>query len=442
MNPVVCIVGRPNVGKSTLFNRLVGGRRAIVQDDPGVTRDRLYGHGDWDGTEFVVVDTGGLTPTEGSNISKAIEAQAVVGIEEADVILLVVDTRAGLTAEDHDVAGLLRASGKPVLVTANKADGPRQELEAAEFYELGLGEVYAISAQHGRNTADLLDALVERIREGAAEREARAVPADPDRMRVAFVGRPNAGKSSLVNAILREERMLVDDKPGTTRDPIDSLWDVGDARFTLVDTAGIRRKANIALDMEKIAVVKAIRAVERTDVACLVVDMDEGPAEQDARVASLVQKSGRALVILANKVDRVPVGSPRYKEQLTALQERLRFVTWAPVHPTSAKTGRGLGKLPEQILRVHGEWDRRVTTAVLNRFLEEAVAQHHPAAHRGREVKLYYGTQVSTRPPTFVFSVNSPEGVKESYRRYLKNQLREAFQFEGTPLRLFFKRRS
>jgi GTP-binding protein len=442
VKPVVCIVGRPNVGKSTLFNRLVGSRLAIVQDDPGVTRDRLYGHGDWDGEEFVVVDTGGLTPTDPSAISRSIRAQAAVGIEEADALVLLVDARAGVTAEDREVADLLRQSGKAVLLAANKTDGPRLELDAMEFYELGLGEVIPISAQHGRNTADLLDALADTLRARAAPAAPEADAAPGDRMRVALVGRPNAGKSSLINRILGEDRMLVDASPGTTRDPVDSRWDAGDARFTLVDTAGIRRKANIALDMEKIAVVKAIRAVERAQIACLVVDLEAGAAEQDARVASLIQQSGRALLLLLNKVDRVPIGSARYREQVAGLRDRLRFVGWAPELPTSAVTGRGLGKLPQHLSEVFAQWDRRISTAVINQFLEDAVQQHHPAAHRGREVKLYYGTQVSTRPPSFMFSVNDPEGIRPAYRRYLANRLREAFHFQGTPLRLFFRPRS
>lgn len=441
MKPVVCIVGRPNVGKSTLFNRLVGARLAIVQDEPGVTRDRLYGEGDWDGQEFVVVDTGGLTPSSDATLARSILAQATVGIEEADVLVFVVDARAGITAEDEEVARLLRQSGKPVLLAANKADSEAAALEASEFYALGLGDVFAVSAQHGRNTAELLDGLVDALRAGGPEEEPEA-EADEPSIRVALVGRPNAGKSSLVNRLLGEDRMLVDATPGTTRDPVDSAWEAGGQRFTLVDTAGIRRKRSIALDMEKIAVLKAVRALERADVACLVLDVEAKPADQDARIAGIVEESGRALVVLANKVDQVPVGSPRWKAQRDAIAEQLRFVAYAPVLPVSAHSGAGLEKLPAVLLRAHGQWDRRLGTSLVNRFLEDAVAAHHPATHQGREVKLYYGTQVSSRPPTFLFSVNHPEALKEAYKRYLANRLREAFGFEGTPIRLVFRRRS
>ncbi|MFH2006151.1 MAG: ribosome biogenesis GTPase Der [bacterium] len=440
MKPVVCIVGRPNVGKSTLFNRLVGQRLAIVQDDPGVTRDRLYGAADWDGEEFVLIDTGGLTPADPSLLSRAIQAQANVAIEEADAIVLVVDARAGVTTEDAEVARLLRQSGKEVLLAANKADGAKTELEAAEFYELGLGEVYAISAQHGRNTADLLDGLVEVLRRRAAPAE--TVPEEEERLkRVALVGRPNAGKSSLVNRLIGEQRMLVDAKPGTTRDPVDSLWEAAGERFQLMDTAGIRRKRSAALDMEKIAVLKAIRAIERSQLVCLLVDAAEGAKDQDAKIASLCDDEGRALVIVASKTDLVPVGSPAWKEMLETLQDKLRFVDYAPVIGLSSLAGTGLAKLPKTIQRVYGQWNRRITTSTLNQFLEEAVDAHHPAAHRGREVRLYYVTQVSTRPPTFVFSTNAPDGVRTAYRRYLRNRVREVFGFEGTPLRLLFRKR-
>jgi len=439
MKPVVCIVGRPNVGKSTLFNRLVGKRLAIVQDDPGVTRDRLYGEGDWDGEEFVVIDTGGLTPADPSSLSRSIGAQADVAIDEADVIVFVVDARAGVCVEDSEVAALLRAGGKDVVLAANKADGPKQELEAAEFYELGLGEVFGISAQHGRNTADLLDAVVAvlRSRTGPASDPAE----EDDLKRVALVGRPNAGKSSLVNRLIGEERMLVDAKPGTTRDPVDSIWDTGKERFRLMDTAGMRRSRSSYLDMEKIAVLKAIRSVERTQVACLLVDAAEGAKEQDAKIASLCQDAGRALVIVASKTDLVPVGSPAYKEMVADLQDQLRFVRYAPVIGLSAVSSSGLAKLPRTIGRVFAQWDRRISTANVNRFLEDAVEDHHPAAHRGREVKLYYAAQVSVRPPSFVFSTNAPEGVRTAYRRYLANRIRDTFGFEGTPLRLFFRKR-
>ncbi len=440
MKPVVCIVGRPNVGKSTLFNRLVGRRLAIVQDDPGVTRDRLYGEGDWDGQDFVVIDTGGLTPADPSSLSSSIRGQVDVAIDEAEVIIFVVDARAGVCVEDGEVAGLLRSSGKEVILAANKADGPQQELHAAEFYELGLGEVVPVSAQHGRNVADLLDGLVDRLR-GQALGGEDAPSADDDLKRVALVGRPNAGKSSLVNRLIGEDRMLVDATPGTTRDPVDSIWDTGSERLRLMDTAGIRRKRTSYIHMEKIAVVKAIRSIERTQVACLLVDVAEGVREQDAKIASMCHDAGRALVLLLSKTDLVPVGSKAYREVLADLRDQLRFVSYAPVLGVSSKEPSGLGKLPRVISRVFSQWDRRISTSTLNRFLADAVESHHPAACRGREVKLYYVAQVSVRPPTFIFSCNTPDGVKTDYRRYLANRLRDAFGFEGTPLRLFFRKR-
>ncbi len=437
MKPVVCIVGRPNVGKSTLFNRLVGKRVAIVQNDPGVTRDRLYGEGDWDGEEFVLIDTGGLTPADPSSLSRSIQAQAEVALDEADVIVFVVDARTGICVQDSEVAGLLRAGGKPVVLAANKADGPQQELDATEFYELGLGEVIAVSAQHGRNSADLLDAVVAVLR-------ARTAPASDgdeveDLKRVALVGRPNAGKSSLVNRLIGQERMLVDAKPGTTRDPVDSIWETGKDRYRVMDTAGLRRKRSVYLDMEKIAALKAIRSIERTQVACLLVDASVGAMEQDAKIASLCQNAGRAMVIVATKTDLVPVGSPAWKTMLADLQDKLRFVSYAPVIGLSSLSSSGLAKLPRTIGRAFHHWDRRVATSTLNSFLEEAIEDHHPAAHRGREVKLYYVAQVSVRPPTFIFSTNSPDGVRTNYRRYLSNRIRDAFGFEGTPLRFEFR---
>jgi GTP-binding protein len=463
--PIVAIVGRPNVGKSTLFNRLVGGHNAIVEDEPGVTRDRRYGDSEYDGIPFRVVDTGGLDLSAHSGLTKSIQRQALRAVEEADVLLFVVDAQEGLLPDDLDVAERLRRHGKPLLFVANKVDGARQELGMGDIYRLGADQVFGISAAHGRGLPDLLDAIVAQLRleppvetpvetpdtdtdtatisviEHTPPDNEALIEAEPDHVvRIAFVGRPNAGKSSLVNALVGDERMIVDDTPGTTRDPVDTLLEHNGRRYLLIDTAGIRRRARIAEPMEKVAVAMAERALYRADVAILTIDGQAGIGEQDARIAGLVQDSGRALVIAFNKRDLIAPGDEkRLKEEL---ERKLQFVSpWALTRSCSAKNGRGVTQLLGEARRCYRWYSHRVGTGALNRFFEDIVERHPPPLHNGKPIRLYYITQAETCPPTFVVRVNHPEGMHFSYRRYLQNQLRETFGFVGTPIRLITKAR-
>lgn len=453
--PIVAIVGRPNVGKSTLFNRLVGGHNAIVEDEPGVTRDRRYGDTDFDGCSFRVVDTGGLdlTAGQGPGINQSIQRQAMRAVDEAVLLLFVVDAQQGLLPTDREVAARLRRQGKPLLIVANKVDGGKQEFNLADIYALGADQVFGISAAHGRGMPDLLDAIVSRVRDtiptaehlGPAETALDDLPgedidADKSVVRIAFVGRPNAGKSSLVNGLLGDERMIVDDTPGTTRDPVDTLLEHNGRRYLLIDTAGIRRRARIAEPMEKVAVAMAEKALYRADVAILTIDAQAGIGEQDARIAGLVQDTGRALLIAFNKRDLItPDDEKRLKDEL---DRKLQFVSsWALTANCSAKTGKGVFGLLGEARRCYRWFNHRVPTGELNRFFEGIVERHPPPLFQGKPIKLYYITQAETCPPTFVVQVNHPEGMHFSYRRYLQNQLRESFGFVGTPVRLITRTR-
>ncbi len=436
--PLVAIVGRPNVGKSTLFNRLCGGHHAIVEDEPGVTRDRRYGEMDWAGRRFRVVDTGGLDLGAPGTIARAVVQQAMRAVEEADLVLFVIDAVEGLTAGDREAAGALRRSGKPVVWVANKVDGASKEALAAELYELGADQVVAVSAAHGRNIAELCDAVLARLPDAPPLVEEEAPPAAP-LIRVALVGRPNAGKSSLVNRLVGDERVIVDATPGTTRDPVDTPLTFEGRPYVLIDTAGIRRRARVEAPMEKIAVAMAEKAIGRADVAVLVVDAAAVLAEQEAKIAGLCDEHGRALVIAFNKRDLVDAKAE--KKLAESLARQLQFVPWAKVVYVSAKTGKGVRALIAAVDEVYDNYSRRVSTGELNRFFEGLTERHPPSLHRGHPVKLYYITQASARPPTFVLSVNYPEGVHFSYRRYLANQLRAQFGFEGTPVRIITRAR-
>ena len=486
--PLVAIVGRPNVGKSTLFNRLVGGHNAIVEDEPGVTRDRRYGETDYAGRGFRVVDTGGLESVPSSPLSTSIQKQALRAIEESSLVLFVVDAQHGIVAEDREVLDKLRRLGRPILYVANKVDGPRQEALIGDIYAVGAPQVYGISAAHGRGLPDLLEDLIAALpppvetdaeTEGAEADEdeppvaehAQVAPTledmlfpsdgDPEAddsgdddleeappaaeenevIRIAFVGRPNAGKSSLVNSLLGDERMIVSEIPGTTRDPVDTLLTFGDRRFLLIDTAGIRRRARIPEPMEKVAVAMAEKALLRADVAVLVIDGKDGIGEQDARIAGLIQDSGRALVIAFNKADLLTTGDD--KKLREDLERKLQFVApWALVTTISAQTGKGVRKLLDVVERCYRSFCKRVPTGALNRFFEGIIERHPPPLHLGRPIRLYYITQAESRPPTFVVQVNHPEGMHYSYRRYLQNQLRQTFELEGTPVRLVARERT
>jgi GTP-binding protein len=435
MPPLVAIVGRPNVGKSTLFNRLVGQRTAIVEDQPGVTRDRRYAEADWNGRPFRLVDTGGLDPGAEQGLAALVHRQARQAIDEADVVLFVIDAQEGLVPTDRDVAELLRRSGRPVVTVANKVDRAEHEALAAEMYALGFDVVHSVSAAHGRGVGDLLDALVALLPPPAEE-----APGAEGAVRLAFVGKPNVGKSSLVNRLLGEERVLVHDQPGTTRDPIDTPIEFRGHELVLVDTAGIRRRQKIDAPVERVAVILAERALARADVCAVVIDASAGPTEQDARLAGLVEAAGRAAVLVLNKADLLR-GQGAERQIRSAVGEQLAFMGWAKMLVTSARSGQGVAGILDAALAARAAHERRVATAALNKLFEGIVERHPPPGIQGRANRLYYITQVEVRPPTFIISASHPEAVPESYRRYLTHELREAFDFSGTPIRVRFHRR-
>jgi GTP-binding protein len=436
--PLVALVGRPNVGKSSLFNRLVGGRPALVEDMPGVTRDRRYGEADWGASRFRVVDTGGLDPSA-AGILGAMRQQSLRALDEADLVLFVVDAREGVTAVDEDVAAVLRRSGRPVLVAANKVDSDKGEAAAAEIFALGFPQVFSISASHGRGVGDLLDAVVKALPRATAKPEAPSGADDEAApLRLAFIGKPNVGKSSLVNCLLGEERVLVHDQPGTTRDPIDTPFSYGGREYVLVDTAGMRRRRSIDTLTEHVAAKMARDQLDRCDVAVLVIDAREGATAEDARLASLIEESGRCALVVLNKKDLV--GRADIDKKIETTREALAFMPYAPVLVTSAVTRAGVTALLTEASRVLAQASVRVPTGALNQLLETIIAkQPPPSGMGGRHVKLYYATQPSVRPPTFFVSTNHPAEVGFAYRRFLINQLRKEYGFEGTPVRLVFR---
>ncbi len=431
--PMVAIVGRPNVGKSTLFNRLVGERVAIVEDIPGTTRDRIYATCEWRGREFSLIDTGGLDDPKVGEIEAAVRRQAEAAIEEADVVLFVVDAQTGILPVEHEVADLLRRSGKPVILVANKADSWRGEAQAAEFYELGLGDLYSVSAIQGLGTGDLLDAVVERLPEMPAEEDTH----DP---RVAIVGRPNVGKSSFLNSLVGSERAVVSEIPGTTRDSVDTLVDFEGRRVVLVDTAGIRRRGRIEEGIEKYALLRTAHALERADVAILITDATEGVTAQDVHIAGYALDAKVGLVLALNKWDVVDRGAEMTANVEAEVEREFHFVPWMGHHFTSAKTGRGVKAVLTEALAIVDERTRRISTGDLHRMLVDVVAAHPPSPHRGKEVRFTHVTQARGKAPTFVFFVSQPEGVHFTYQRYLENAIRERFGFTGTPIVLEFKR--
>ncbi len=443
----VAIVGRPNVGKSTLFNRLTGRRRAIVESTPGVTRDRIYGEAQWAGRRFALIDTGGFDPASEEAIPRLMRGQAEVAVAEADVIVLVVDGAAGLTAPDRDVYAYLRRSGKPVVVAVNKADRKDVDPAMAEFHALGAESLAAISAEHNLGIDDLLDAVVERLPPAVepprapAETDEVEAPRPPE-LRLAVIGRPNVGKSSLVNRILGYERVIVSEVPGTTRDPIDTRLDWNGRPVVLVDTAGIRRRARVDAKLEKVSVVAALKALERCDVAALVVDAGEGITDQDQQIGAYAEESGRGVVIVVNKADLLPKGRTALHEVEERVREGLRHLGFAPIVFCSATAGHGVHRVLTAAARAAEAQHRRISTGQLNRFLAAAVDRNEPPFYKNRRLKFYYASQLAVRPPTFAVVANSPQGVPEGYRRYLVNRLREAFDFEGTPVRVVFRGRT
>jgi GTP-binding protein len=423
---IVAIVGRPNVGKSTLFNRIAGERLAIVEDTPGVTRDRIYANCRWLDHEFLLIDTGGITD-ERDPIQVQIRKQVDLAIAEADVLIMVVDGREPLTTSDDQVAMLLRKSKKPVVLAVNKVENFKETMDA-EIYGLGFGEPIRTSAEHGRNIGDLLDAVLSYE---SKEPDTTA----KDAIRITMVGRPNAGKSSMVNAILGEERVIVNDQPGTTRDAIDTPFEYHDQHYLLVDTAGIRRKSKVETSVEYYSVLRAIKAVERSDVVVLVLDGSQEISDQDLKIAGIIKDAGKACIIAVNKWDLLAPAGKTVEQFREKLQDKLDFLSYAPVVFTSAKTGHHLVKLMPLIEEVMQSYTQRISTNKLNQVIGEAIALHHPPSNKGRLFKIYYTSQVKVKPPTFRFTINDEEGFHFSYQRYLENKLREEFGFSGTPLK-------
>jgi len=435
MRPIVAIVGRPNVGKSTLFNRLVGYRKAIVESLPGVTRDLNYADVDRFERPFTFIDTGGFEPVAQDGLLAQMAEQCRLAVEEADVIIFLLDGKEGLNPSDHEIARILRQRAKRALFVVNKIDDPRHEERIYDFYGLGVETLYPISAQHNSGIERLIEAIIEVLPLPSPE-EVR----EGDDIKIAVVGRPNVGKSSLINRILGYDRVIVHETPGTTRDAIDTPFRVGEQRYILVDTAGIRRKSRISVQLEKYSVVEAIKSIERADVGLLVLDAQEGAPEQDARIGGLIHDKGKGGVVVVNKWDLVDgeVISSSYAEDL---RERLWFLDYAPLVFTSAVTGEGIGRIFEVVRDVVAVRDKRIPTPQLNRWLQEVTESHHPPLFRKKRVTLSYMTQVSTHPPTFVVFTNYPMGVHFSYRRYLSNRLREEFGFFGNPIRLIFRKK-
>lgn len=432
--PVVAIVGRPNVGKSALFNRLVGGRVALVEDLPGTTRDRIYGVVERARRPFRLIDTGGLEEGGEGAYPPLIRAQIDLAMAEADAIVFAVDARDGATAADFEVAELLRGSRKPVVLVANKADNAQRREETVQFYELGLGEPIAVSAYHDSGIADLFDALAPYLPEVESPTAVAALG-------IAIVGRPNVGKSALLNALLGEERVIVSDVPGTTRDAIDTEFVYAGRRLTLIDTAGIRRRGHVEAGVEKHSVLRAREAIGRADIALLVMDATEMLTAQDAHIIALVEEALKSLVIVVNKVDLLErVGE--WRADLTRLvRSRLKFAPWAPIAFVSARDRTGLPPMLDAAIKAGTARDERVATGTLNALLKRAMTRHSPPSTRGRRLNILYATQAEVRPPTFVLFVNDPELVHFAYQRYLENCLRDSFGFFGTPIRLLFKRR-
>lgn len=434
--PVVAIVGRPNVGKSTLFNKLVGKRLSIVDDTPGVTRDRIYGDCEWLGHNLLLVDTGGIEPRTDDVILSQMRRQAQLAIESADVIVLVTDLRSGVVATDAEVASMLQKSGKPVVLCVNKCDSiGAPPLDFYEFYNLGLGDPIAVSAAHGHGTGDLLDAVLAYL---PPEREEET---DDDTIKVAVIGKPNVGKSSLVNAIAGEERVIVSNIAGTTRDATDTLVENQHGKFVFIDTAGLRRKSRVDDAIEKYSVLRARMAVERASVCVIMIDAQEGFTEQDSKVAGIAHEQGKACIIAVNKWDAIEKDDRTMDSYRKKLMQDFSFMSYAPIIFISAKTGQRLDRLFELIHYVDGQNAMRISTGRLNDVLAAATARVQPPTDKGRRLKIYYMTQASTRPPTFVCFVNRKDLFHYSYQRYLDNQIREVFGLEGTPTRFVIRER-
>ncbi|TBV80337.1 MAG: ribosome biogenesis GTPase Der [Desulfobulbaceae bacterium] len=440
--PLVALIGRPNVGKSSLFNRLVGARKAIVDPTPGVTRDRHYEKVSWQEREFMLIDTGGLESDGGSEINRLIGEQTRQAMAEADVILLLFDGREGVLPDDREVVEILRRSAKKVHYLVNKIDTFEQTAKLLPpFYELGVAELMPVSGAHGLGLSDILDRVIADL-PVQPEEEPTAGDLDGSALiRMAFIGRPNVGKSSLINRLLGEERMVVSDLPGTTRDSVDTLLVRGDKKYRLIDTAGIRRKGKVRERVEKFSVVRALHTLEQCDLALIIIDAEEGVTEQDTKIIGYGLERGRACLVLLNKWDLLKNDRKKQQHLLSEVERAVHFAGFAPIHQVSARTGIGVGKLFPLIDKVYQQYSQKFPTARLNRILGEAVQAHPPALHQGRRIKLYYVTQIAAGPPTLIIFTNDPKGIHFSYLRFLINQFREALDLSQVPVRIFFRQR-
>ncbi len=439
MKPLVAIVGRPNVGKSTLFNRLSTAKKAIVLNEPGVTRDRNYGDCKWKNREFIMIDTGGFEPVSRDALLVQMREQALLAMEEADAILFLMDGREGLTPADLEIVGMLRKVEKPVLYGINKMDTEKQDPLLLDFYRIGADRLYPLSAEHGLGIAPIMDDLVDAL---PPREQAEGKEEEKDRIRIAVIGKPNVGKSSLVNRILGFERTIVSETPGTTRDAIDTPFELSGKKYVLIDTAGIRRKSRISLKLEKYTVMEAIAALNRSDIALLLIDGQEGITEQDAKIAGIAFERGVAPIIVVNKWDLVEKDERTMGQYALKIKDTLKFLDFAPILSVSAVTGQRVLRIFEVIDGVFGEYTKRIPTGELNRKMEEITAAFPPPLLRGRRNPVYFGTQFAVKPPSFVFFVRDPSAIHFSYERYLANRIREAFDLGRVPIRLIFRKKA
>lgn len=434
---IIAIVGRPNVGKSTLFNKIAGKRISIVEDTPGITRDRIYADAEWCGKDLLLVDTGGIEPAAGDEILKEMLIQAQIAIDTAEVIIFVVDSRTGVTAADMDTAAMLQKSNKPVVIACNKIDAPGEPpLSFYEFYNLGLGEPVAVSSIHGMGIGDLLDKVLEYLPDDENEET------DDSDIKVAIIGKPNVGKSSLINKILGENRVIVSGVAGTTRDAIDSFYQKDGTNYTLIDTAGIRRKSKVTDAVERYSVIRSLAALERSDVAVITIDGAEGVTEQDAKIAGYAHEAGKGILVAVNKWDAVQKDTNTMNKFKKEVMDKLSFMIYAPIEFISAKTGQRIDNLFKQIKYVYEQNTKRISTGALNDVLNDATAKQQPPSDKGKRLKIYYITQASTKPPTFVMFVNDAELAHFSYVRFLENRIRETFGLQGTPVRFIIRERN
>jgi len=434
MKPIVAIVGRPNVGKSTFFNRVTRTKDAIVDNFPGVTRDSIYRDAVWNDAQFTLVDTGGFMGGEEDDIISKVRFQVKEAVDNADVIIMMLDGKWGVSPFDHDIIGMLRTAGKQIFYVVNKIDGDEKEVNLYDFYNLGIENPYSVSAEHGYGVPDFLDDLVDQMPRVISEKSENMA-------KVAVIGRPNVGKSSLINRILGKERHIVSDIPGTTRDAVDSICEIKGKSYLLIDTAGIRRKGKVSEKIEKFSIIKALKSLDRCDVALIIIDASEGITEQDISVAGYAFERGCGCIFLLNKWDTVEKNDNTRKILIDRLRYDAKFLNFAPAMVISAKTGHGVSKIFNLVEEVYGQYERRIGTGELNRIFEVAVKKTEPPLYKGRRLKFFYATQVSVKPPTFVCFVNFPEGVHFSYSRYLVNQIREGSGLDKTPVKIIFRKR-